>query len=331
MRKVWAWLVLAALLMAGCTARKSVDDVAKIALPHAMPDPGVSMAEVVRTEDPLDALASGRVQVALVPGPVPAGYQGFAYRVEEQVLLQGWLDPPLSLTRAEAETKLKQAGRPGVPGPGALARGRLDDLRPGWRAVPVDGVTPTPETIYSGRYPLPGLVSVVYRTAPAHVLQQLEKLSTGTQPPWATLSVAGDFMLARGVARAMREHGTLYPVDRVKEHLARADLAFANLESPIGVKGKALPGKQIWFRAPPEAVEILRAAGLDGVAVANNHILDYDTENFLETLDLLKQAGIKYVGGGSNLAEARQPMVLEARGVRVAFLGYSHLADLFFD
>jgi poly-gamma-glutamate synthesis protein (capsule biosynthesis protein) len=146
-----------------------------------------------------------------------------------------------------------------------------------------------------------------------------------------TLTVAGDFMLSRGVARAMRENGTLYPVAQVRDHLAAADLTFVNLESPVGVKGQPLPGKQIWFRAPPEAMEILKAAGVDGVTVANNHILDYDTENFLETLDTLKANGIHYVGGGRNITEARRPMVLKAKGVKVAFLGYSQFADLFFD
>ncbi|HLN62676.1 MAG TPA: CapA family protein, partial [Symbiobacteriaceae bacterium] len=97
------------------------------------------------------------------------------------------------------------------------------------------------------------------------------------------------------------------------------------------VKGTPLPNKQIWFRARPEAMEILKAAGVDGVTVANNHILDYDTDNFLETLDALQQNGIKYVGGGKNIAEARKPLVLEAKGVKIAFLGYSQFADLFFD
>lgn len=162
---------------------------------------------------------------------------------------------------------------------------------------------------------------------PVWVVYQAENNGPGC----ITLTVAGDFMLSRGVARAMRENGTLYPIEKVREHLAAADLTVVNLESPIGVKGQPLPGKQIWFRAPPEAMEVLKAAGVDGVTVANNHILDYDTANFLETLDALKANGILYVGGGRDITEARKPMVLEARGVKVAFLGYSQFADLFFD
>lgn len=296
---------------------------------------GLLTAEVLRTADPLGTLQRGEVSVALIRGPVPAQWEGFTYSVSEQVVMQGWLDAPRSLTRAEAEALLSQLGPPGEAAPGVLARGRLADLRPGWRAVPVDGVAPTPASVWSGEYPIAGLLSVVYRPgsgAPTRaVVAELRGRAATATAPWVRLTVAGDIMLARGVERAMQEHGTLYPVLQVKERLASADLAFANLESPIGVKGKALPGKQIWFRAPPSAVELLKTAGLDAVAVANNHILDYDTENFLETLDYLDEAGIRYVGGGTNLAQARQPLVLEAKGIRIAFLAYSEFADLFFD
>ncbi|HZW04695.1 MAG TPA: CapA family protein, partial [Anaerolineaceae bacterium] len=39
------------------------------------------------------------------------------------------------------------------------------------------------------------------------------------------------------------------------------------------------------------------------------------------TLDLYRQAGMVYYGGGSNLAEARSPAVIEHNGNRLAFVG----------
>ncbi len=145
------------------------------------------------------------------------------------------------------------------------------------------------------------------------------------------LAVVGDVMLARGVARAIAQHGVEYPFAAVAPRLRAADYTFANLESPLGVKGKAIPGKGIWFRARPEAVAGLVYAGIDGVTVANNHIFDYDTENFLETMEILRKNGIGVTGGGEDLAAARRPLVVDVRGVKVAFLGYSQFADLFWD
>ncbi|MFZ5817679.1 MAG: CapA family protein [Bacillota bacterium] len=334
----WGIGLLAALLAAGCAAppasTPSPAALPVLAVEAGIPLPALNGVQVVAVADGAAAIGRGAAAAALVEGPIPAGMEGFPIQVEERVILQGWLDEPLALTRAEALERLAELEPPGEPRRGALARGRLSDLRPGWRAVPVDGVTPTPQTVRTGRYPLVAIRSVIYPPGGGRFpgLDPLRRQRVdGPEGEWASLSVVGDFMLARGVARAMREHGTLYPVARVKEHLSAADLAFANLESPIGVKGRPLPGKQIWFRAAPEAVEVLQAAGLDGVTVANNHIMDYDEENFLETLDRLRAAGIPYVGGGRNIAEARRPLVLEARGVRIALLGYSEFADLFFD
>ncbi|BDG60206.1 capsular polysaccharide biosynthesis protein [Caldinitratiruptor microaerophilus] len=161
--------------------------------------------------------------------------------------------------------------------------------------------------------------------------------AAGAAPPLppprreGTLAVVGDIMLARGVATAIARHGIEYPFAAVAGRLRAADYAFANLESPLGVKGKPIPGKGIWFRARPETVAGLRFAGIDGLTLANNHILDYDTENFLETLAILRENGLGVAGAGEDLETARRPLIAEAGGVRVAFLGYSQFADLFWD
>lgn len=148
--------------------------------------------------------------------------------------------------------------------------------------------------------------------------------------PSATLAVVGDLQLARGLETMMARHGLSYPLERVAKRLSAAGLTIANLESPLGRTGKPLPGKGIWFRARPEAAAVVTQGGFDAVTVANNHILDYDTENFLETLDLLRAIGVRAVGGGAELAAARRPVLLEARGIRVALLGYSQFADILF-
>ena len=42
----------------------------------------------------------------------------------------------------------------------------------------------------------------------------------------------------------------------------------------------------------------------------------------LDTIALLESKGIKTIGAGRNLAEARRPAVIEKNGLRVAFLAY---------
>jgi poly-gamma-glutamate capsule biosynthesis protein CapA/YwtB (metallophosphatase superfamily) len=144
------------------------------------------------------------------------------------------------------------------------------------------------------------------------------------------LAAVGDVMLARKVDRLMRSGGDDYPFAKLGQELQEADLAFANLESPLSARGEPMPGKGICFRGRPEMVARLAQAGFDVVSIANNHALDYDEPAFLDTLDLLTAAGIKAVGGGKNITEARQPVIIERKGLKIGFLAYTDYADIYF-
>ena len=50
--------------------------------------------------------------------------------------------------------------------------------------------------------------------------------------------------------------------------------------------------------------------------------MDWGPDALLDTVALLHEQGIKTVGAGRNLAEAREPAIVERDGVRVAFLAY---------
>lgn len=146
-----------------------------------------------------------------------------------------------------------------------------------------------------------------------------------------SLVAVGDIMLARHVERLMQTHGTDYPFAKIEDKLQDADIAFGNLESPLSERGTPLPGKGICFRARPEMASRLKKAGFDVLSVANNHALDYDTDAFLDTLDLLRSNQIEPVGGGKNIDEARQPVIIEKNGLRIGFLAYTMFADIYYD
>ena len=146
-----------------------------------------------------------------------------------------------------------------------------------------------------------------------------------------SLVAVGDIMLARKVERLMQAHGTDYPFARIEHKLQEADITFGNLESPLSERGNPLPGKGICFRARPEMAARLKQAGLDVLSVANNHALDYDTDAFLDTLELLRSSRIEPVGGGRNIDEARQPVIIEKNGLGVGFLAYTIFADIYYD
>jgi len=58
----------------------------------------------------------------------------------------------------------------------------------------------------------------------------------------------------------------------------------------------------------------LTAVKIDCCALANNHILDWGYAGLTETLNTLKEAGIRSSGVGEDIEEAQEPAVLDVKG-----------------
>jgi poly-gamma-glutamate capsule biosynthesis protein CapA/YwtB (metallophosphatase superfamily) len=143
------------------------------------------------------------------------------------------------------------------------------------------------------------------------------------------LALAGDTMVGAGAAEALeRQPPSAFFSQEVVEAVQEADFRVMNLECSISDRGSRWPrpGKPFFFRAPPRAVEILNHLGVDCVTLANNHSLDFGYEALIDTFDHLRGAGIKWVGAGRNLAEARAPVILERGSRRLAVVGFADQA-----
>ena len=137
-----------------------------------------------------------------------------------------------------------------------------------------------------------------------------------------SVAVVGDIMFGPDVSQIMDREGSLAPFAGAVEYLKDANITFGILEGGIGTRGEAIQDKEQTFRSRPSAARGLANAGFDVVSLANPHIMDYGREGFLETLEFLSWYGVKYVGGGVNMEEARRPLVLTVEGIKVAFLAY---------
>jgi poly-gamma-glutamate capsule biosynthesis protein CapA/YwtB (metallophosphatase superfamily) len=146
-----------------------------------------------------------------------------------------------------------------------------------------------------------------------------------------TIAVAGDTMLGRSIASMLRDDPSRPLVsEEIVEVATSADLFVLNLECCISERGSPRrdPGRRIFFRAPPSAIRVLQDLGVSCVTLANNHALDFDVEALLDTVRFLDDVGIRHVGAGRDLAQARAHATLEAGGTRIAVLGITdHPAD----
>ncbi|MDH6288141.1 CapA family protein [Rhodococcus opacus] len=107
-------------------------------------------------------------------------------------------------------------------------------------------------------------------------------------------------------------------------HLFRsADVAIGHIEVPHSTSTVQASNDVPAPPADPQALEAVAEAGFDVVTLAGNHFYDVGTEGVLDTITYSHKAGLRTAGGGGNLAEAREPAVTEAAGLRVGVLSYN--------
>ncbi|HEX6497797.1 MAG TPA: CapA family protein [Micromonosporaceae bacterium] len=149
--------------------------------------------------------------------------------------------------------------------------------------------------------------------------------SPSAPPRDITLEFAGDVHFTQRTAALLKDPATAFgPVATV---LSQADLAMVNLETAVTERGTPQP-KEFHFRAPASAYQAIKAAGVDVVTVANNHVLDYGQVGLQDTIDNAKAAGVPIVGVGRNASEAYAPWYTEIRGTKIAILAVSQVHEL---
>jgi poly-gamma-glutamate capsule biosynthesis protein CapA/YwtB (metallophosphatase superfamily) len=106
----------------------------------------------------------------------------------------------------------------------------------------------------------------------------------------------------------------------VTDVFREADFGFVNMETPVAPE-HSKGTKPFMFDAPVALPEALKASGVKIVSFANNHVFDQGWAGFDETRDHLKDTGLLFAGTSDNTATAWQPVITEANGIKVGWLG----------
>ncbi len=117
------------------------------------------------------------------------------------------------------------------------------------------------------------------------------------------VTVGGDVMAGRYVGGTLRVHGGSDPFSAIGPILSDADVALVNLETPIAdhhprriLRQGDRNTSSVILRMPTTSGRLLAQHGVDGVALANNHIEDADAQGIQSTADFLDFVGIEYAG-----------------------------------
>ena len=129
-----------------------------------------------------------------------------------------------------------------------------------------------------------------------------------------TLALLGDLMLGRGVNPTPDSLAYLVP------DLSAADLALANLESPLAA---VLPASDSTYNlcASSGHADLLSAWGFDLLSLANNHNLDCSPDGPADTISALDTAGIASIGPGMD------PVYRDVNDLHLAFLAFDDISS----
>lgn len=154
-------------------------------------------------------------------------------------------------------------------------------------------------------------------------LYNIKSVSEIVKTQTIIIGLTGDVMLGRAVNEFLDiKRSFSYPWGNVLPLLKKNDLNIINLETTLTISEKKVP-KVFNFKASPDKVECLKIANIGVVNLANNHILDFSVEGLIETIEVLNNAGIKHVGAGMNINEAKKPVIIEKDGIKLGILGYT--------
>ena len=95
------------------------------------------------------------------------------------------------------------------------------------------------------------------------------------------------------------------------------DSKIINLESPITDRIKPISKKGPALSIPTEALTGIVSLRPSLLNLANNHILDQSFEGLYNTMKILKDSNIPFVGAGKNIDESSKPYIMENKSTKL--------------
>jgi hypothetical protein len=195
----------------------------------------------------------------------------------------------------------------------------FEDVEPRWKVLTIAGNSPIHKDFDMASYPLTVSFACFGENCAA-----LNLPASNRDPSRLTVVVmTGVTALVRGTAWKMEQNGVDYPGQAVRDWLTEADITHISNEIPFAENCPYPDPYQeaIVFCSDPRYIELLKYVGADVIELTGNHFQDWGSRATLYTLDLYRQVGFLYYGGGSDLVDSRKALEMENNGNRIAFIG----------
>lgn len=204
----------------------------------------------------------------------------------------------------------------------------FEDLNPRLKVLDLDGRNPLMTGFLPAEYPLRVDFQVRNNNRGEGINQDLGGFivlpSENFDPALMTsVLMTGTTALVRSTAERMNTKGIDYPGLMIGSILRDADFTHISNEASFT---PVCPDPDPWlinlqFCSDPDHFPLIEQMGVDIIELTGNHLLDYNPDAFKYSYDLYKQDGFKTFGGGLTLQQAREPLIIEHNGNRLAFIG----------
>lgn len=131
-----------------------------------------------------------------------------------------------------------------------------------------------------------------------------------------TLGYDDKFSFANSLPYVLKKQGGNYSYffKNVSSIFVSDDITTVNLETTL-TNANSKAQKEFAFKADPEYAKALTLGSIEAVNISNNHIYDYGSQGFSDTIATLNKNNIGCFGEGHTF-------IKEVKGVKFGFLGY---------
>jgi hypothetical protein len=269
-----------------------------------------------------DGISSEALKRAWLEGIAPATFNGHPLLMDEATraaLLALWGKPAPSAVRIVPAGQLLETAWSEMPSWGIVP---FDALEPKWKVLTIDGQSPIHKKFDISTYPL--VVNLILQSQ-----SDIDSSVLSLPPPnydpdkLTTVVMTGVTALVRATALTMEIKGTTYPGEQIRDLMREADITHISNEIPFFTGCTYPKANQVVlvFCSDPKYIDLLIDIGTDVVELTGNHFADRGSAGMRETIEIYKDKGLPYFGGGLDLQDSLKPALFEVNGNKIAFVG----------
>lgn len=269
-----------------------------------------------------DGVTYDELHLAWTEGTAPAPFNGVPLLMEESTLAAFtalWDEPAAGAVRVVSADRLLEEAWSRMPSWAIIP---FEKLEPKWKVLAIDGQSPIRKNFDLAQYPL--VASLLVETTSRGQSSVVSGQPSNYDPSkLTTVIMTGVTALVRATALTMELKGTTYPGEKMRDLFREADIMHVSNEIPF-FTGCTYPKPDqaaLVFCSDPKYMDLLNDVGADVIELTGNHFADRGPAGMLETIEIYKQNGLPYFGGGLDLQDSLKPALFEVNGNKIAFIG----------